>query len=229
MSTEFLEELEALESVYSDLRLSIIPENNKRIESSTKESLSAASSSKTPSKLATKSSIDKTTISEDLYATILLYCTPRSSATSFVSAEVQLSVPKLYPLIRPSFKILKSSGLSDDGREIEAIVDKFIEESPPEECLLFQLVCLVYDFLDDCRIGECSICAEEIIEFNFQGISRDHLFQLFIRIFVPHCVHDTDVYPKQISDQQCKSRLKLLKLKAEIVRTKEVLRNIITE
>ena len=171
MTTEFLEELEALESVYSDLRLSIIPENDSENSSSTDKSLSRASSSKAPSKLATKSSIDKTTISKDLHATILLYCTPRSSATSFVSAEVQLSVPKLYPLIRPTFKILKSSGLSDDGREIEAIVDKFIEESPPEECLLFQLICLVYDFLDDCRIGECSICAEEIIEFNFQGTS----------------------------------------------------------
>lgn len=180
MSTEFLEELEALESVYSDLRLSIIQDTHSISENDgiTERLLSVASTSKPPAKNATKNSIDKATSIKNLYATIMLYCTPRSSSTSFVSAEIQLSVPNFYPLERPTFKILKSSGLSDDGREIEAIVNKFIEDSPPEECLLFQLICLVYDFLDDCRIGECSICAEEIIEFNFQGTSWDFCHSL---------------------------------------------------
>ena len=152
MSIDFLEELEALQSVYSDLKLDLLS------ESTTESATSCAKSSGTAQV-------------ERIYGIIRLSCTPRSSSTSFVSTEIELSIPVLYPAVLPNFKVLKTSGISDDGKEIRVLVQKFLEDSPLQECLLFQLICLVFDFLDDCSIGECSICAEEIVPFDIQGLS----------------------------------------------------------
>ena len=131
MSQEFLDELEALQSVYNDL-------------------ISEADN-------------DSQTI-------ISLSCVPRSSSTSFVLIEVNLIVPVLYPNSKPSFRIGKSIGLSDEGRQIEDVVNKFIVDAAEGECLLFQVTCLVYDYLDNCDIGECNICSEELKNFDYTGI-----------------------------------------------------------
>ena len=101
---------------------------------------------------------------------ISLSCVPRSSSTSFVLIEVNLIVPLLYPKSKPSFRIGKSIGLNDEGRAITDIVNKFIVEEPEGDCLLFQVVCLVYDYLDNCDIGECNICSEELKNFDYSGM-----------------------------------------------------------
>ena len=150
MSQEFVDELEALQSVYSDLLLRYPP------TCSCGSSMSNGTSE----------------ISDDDSQTIVsLSCVPRSNSTSFVLTEIELTVPLLYPDVKPSFKIVKSVGLSDEGREIKDLVNKFIFDAPTGECLLFQVVCLVYDYLDDCNIGECYICADELKNFDYSGNS----------------------------------------------------------
>ena len=106
-----------------------------------------------------------------LQAIINLSCTPRSSSTSFVFTEIEISIPLNYPHTQSKvlFKIINSSGLRDEGKEIKESVMKFILESTEGECILFQLICIVYDYLDNCNIGECSICEEELEEFDCTG------------------------------------------------------------
>jgi RWD domain len=162
MSVDFIDELEALQSVYSDLQIDLLPEDT--IETTTTTNRRAQKSSKTSS-----SKSPEIAQAERIYGIIHLTCTPRSSSTNFVSTDIEISIPALYPAVLPKFKVLKTSGINDDGKEIETLIQKFLDDSPLDECLLFQLICLVFDFLDDCSIGECSICAEAIVPFDFQG------------------------------------------------------------
>lgn len=169
MSTDFIEELDALQSVYSNLSVRIVSRSGADVENdSTEEILSPSHDHRNQSDIAGIESSSSSTI-QSYHAILQLSCSPQYNSASFVSTNVQISVPTLYPASRPVFEILKSSGLSDEGRELKEQVVRFIEESPPDECLLFQLISTVHDFLDSCSIGECSICAEGIEEFFFQG------------------------------------------------------------
>jgi RWD domain len=174
MSTDFIEELDALQSVYSNLSVRIVSQSGANVkQGSTEEMLSSDDYKNNPDGAGIKSSSSASV--QCYYAVIQLPCSPQYNSASFVSTDVQISVPALYPATRPVFEILKSSGLCDEGRELKEQVDRFIEDSPPEECLLFQLFSMVHDFLDTCSIGECSICAEEIQEFTFQGMNFNTL------------------------------------------------------
>ena len=209
MSSEYEEELEALQSVYSDLILRTIHSkehsefksldkseaNASTVPSSSSTTFSVLSKTKTKTKtgtISTKQTIlptpthvtshesqDKTQIHQNqndqndsqLQAIINLSCTPRSSSTSFVFTEIEISIPLNYPHTQSKvlFKIIKSSGLRDEGKEIKESAMEFILESTEGECILFQLICIVYDYLDNCNIGECSICEEELEEFDCTG------------------------------------------------------------
>ena len=164
MSVDFIDELEALQSVYSDLQIELLPEDSLK-NTTTNNRRTQKSSHTSPSKSSEIAQAEK------IYGIIHLTCTPRSSSTNFVSTDIEVSIPALYPAVLPKFKVLKTSGINDDGKEIEILIQKFLEDSPLDECLLFQLICLVLGFLDDCSIGECSICAEAIVPFDFQGLS----------------------------------------------------------
>lgn len=169
MSADFIEEMDALQSVYSNLSVRIVSESGADVENDyTEEKSSPSHDHKSQSDIVGIKSSSSSTI-QSYHAILQLSCSPQYNSASFVSTAVQISVPKLYPASRPVFEILKSSGLSDEGRELKEQVVRFIEESPPDECLLFQLISTVHDFLDSCSIGECSICAEEIEKFDFQG------------------------------------------------------------
>jgi hypothetical protein len=171
MSTDFIDELDALQSVYSNLSVRIVTDTGAGVEHDTTGENSH--DYKNTSDIAGNKKSSSASVPH-YYAIIQLSCSPQYNSASFVTTDVQISVPILYPSTRPVFEILKSSGLCDEGRELKERVDRFIEDSPPEECLLFQLICIVHDFLDSCSIGECSICAEEIQEFVFQGLKYLH-------------------------------------------------------
>ena len=173
MSTEFIEELDALQSVYSNLTIRTVSRNGPEVSIAENLPLSCDNIC-----MFVKEGIQSgsSASNQDYHAIIQLSCSPQYNSASFVSTDIQISIPSLYPSIRPVFEILKSSGLCDEGREMKEIVHRFIEDSQPEECLLFQLISVVHDFLDSCSIGECSICAEEIAEFIYQGLESNNLF-----------------------------------------------------
>jgi len=98
----------------------------------------------------------------NLHTTLKLSCIPRSSSASFVSTVIEIQIPLNYPLSRPAFRVLKSSGLSDEGRNLETLIRRHIFDSPREEVLLFDLIEKVYEFLDTRNTGECLICSEEL-------------------------------------------------------------------
>lgn len=178
MSTDFIEELDALQSVYSNLSVRIVSQSGANVEQGSAEENVYKNK---PDGAAIKSSSARIKSSSSAsvqcyYAVIQLPCSPQYNSASFVSTDVEISIPALYPAARPVFEILKSSGLCDEGRELKEQVDRFIEDSPAEECLLFQLFSMVHDFLDTCSIGECSICAEEIQEFIYQGMNFNTFF-----------------------------------------------------
>ena len=170
MSAEFLTELDAAQSVYPNLTVVILSEEH-IIEAKHHAAGKSLSSSKNNESdfnidvIENSSSVD----SQFYHATIQLSCSPQSNSASFVSADIQISVPTLYPVTRPVFEILRCSGLYDEGRKIKELVDCLIKDSPPEEYLLFQIISTVHDFLDSCKIGECAICSEEIAEFVCEG------------------------------------------------------------
>jgi RWD domain len=171
MSTDFIDELDALQSVYSNLSVRIVTESGAGVEQDFTENNSLLSHEyENTSDIAGNKKSSSASV-QCYYAILQLSCSPQYNSASFVTTDVQISVPALYPATRPVFEILKSSGLCDEGRELKEQVDRFIEDSPHDECLLFQLISMVHDFLDSCSIGECSICAEEIEEFIFQGLN----------------------------------------------------------
>jgi hypothetical protein len=171
MSTAaFDEELEALQSMYYDIKVTKI---EKDVSSDVTECLSTTGKElKTLFREGKNILSDKTSSEEiEAHVRVQLSCKPRSSSTSFVTAQIEILIPNLYPNARSSFKILKSSGLSDEGKGIEALVRNFINETPLGEFLLFQLIDLVHDFLDNSNVAECLICAEELTAFDPLGES----------------------------------------------------------
>lgn len=170
MSAEFLTELEAVQSVHPNLTVVILSEEH-MIEAKHHAGGKRLSSSKNnENEPNIDGNEDSSSADTQFYhATIQLTCSPQKNLASFVSTDIQISVPTLYPVTRPVFEILRCSGIYDEGRKIKELVDCLIKDSPPEEYLLFQIISTVHDFLDSCKIGECAICSEEIAEFVCEG------------------------------------------------------------
>ena len=99
--------------------------------------------------------------SDDGRPVLTLACTPRSAAASFVSATVEITLPAGYPATaRPSFRVVLSSGLSDQGAAITRQTHESLRAAEPGEPVLFQLIDAVFDVLDAANQGECLICAD---------------------------------------------------------------------
>jgi hypothetical protein len=106
--------------------------------------------------------------------------------TSFVTAQILFGIPRLYPHEWPRVKILRTSGLSDDGKGLAASISEFLRNSILGEPIVMLLVEHIFTVLDEANYGECLICNDTLVLPDARGdvdLSRAFRSSCF------HCFH----------------------------------------
>jgi hypothetical protein len=89
--------------------------------------------------------------------------------TSFVTAQILFGIPALYPHALPLVKILRTSGLSDDGRGLATSISEFLKSSSLGEPTVMLLVEHIFTVLDEANYGECLICNDSLVVTDARG------------------------------------------------------------
>lgn len=124
------------------------------------------------------------------FAALTMHFTPRTAGdirNTFVTAQIQFAMAADYPLSKPVVRIMQTSGLGDDGRQLITSVQNMICTLSSGDPMLTLLISHVLDLLDDANTGECLICngALEIVDStNTNSSSR-----LSFRTNCYHCYH----------------------------------------
>lgn len=108
---------------------------------------------------------DITTISlKDDATHLCLNLQPRfSSSVSFVAAQCNIILSSQYPAVPPVVNIAQTVGLFDEGKTLRRLVDQQLKELYlPGECVLFQLIDVLIDYLDAHNSGSCMICFDDL-------------------------------------------------------------------
>ena len=119
---------------------------------------------------------DSSSSSSSIYSIIELVLVPRVlSSSSFVEATIQLHIPNAYVdnskldlndtddySFLPKLVIVRTSGLSDEGRQLLLSIQKLYKTFLPGDQVLYQLIEAAYEYLDSVNEGECLICTDTL-------------------------------------------------------------------
>jgi len=114
--------------------------------------------------------------SSSIYSIIELVLVPRVLlSSSFVEATIQLHIPNTYVdnskldlndtddySYLPKLVIVRTSGLSDEGRQLLLSIQKLYKTFLPGDQVIYQLIEAAYEYLDSVNEGECLICTDTL-------------------------------------------------------------------